>query len=194
MAVKRHKVFSFILFQRTDAPPSTHLLIFSHGVLVTKLVGGHATFPVPDKKRLHYYVPEGYAFKFSKDTLDQAFQGQYIYEDLLIGNGSVKSTDYDLSKAAKGGLKDKNLQKDYDDLDQYVNQSHATPNAIAARHANGLGLGVKCDVLSIRDRAVSSSINLSDVIKSKELAQYQDFHCFFCRAKDDNAPGRPPKK
>lgn len=202
--------WSFKVFKRTDVQ-SRHVVIFAHGTSK-----GCGSFTVPQGKTIRHYVSDGLAFRVDVNVnFPQAMKGELSAVD-TSGPGEI-TPDYKLVKAAgrhlvRTGpvvlgatpqyLPAKDQLATYDRLLNFVRDAGAIEGSQAPDELHsGLGLGVPCDIVSIRNRLFfhglgnkETTVSLRWLVNHSYLRQYTHVHCFFCRVStSEGAAGDRPR-
>jgi hypothetical protein len=135
-------------------------VIWAHGI------SSNGTFD-PGSKTIHFYVPEGWLFRFVKTPSEHGSFRRLMNNDVdpvnSYGPGSTGVPNYKLTKAAGTHITTKAARMTYDELEIFVRQ----------------GL-VHFDIISVRNRFMSPTITLQSVIQA--TPGYDVYHCYFCRA------------
>jgi hypothetical protein len=153
----------YIFSHHAAANVNAHALIWAHGIQCTS----HSPFGAGAGKTVHFYVQDGWELNYVKSDAGTGLLGtfrRYINNNVqpvdTYAPTSQATPNYKLSKAAENHVPNPGAVTSYAELDALV----------ANRNF---------DIISIRNRAISSGVTLRDVVN---LTNYGNYHCFFCRA------------
>ena len=138
-----------MLIKKTDGT-AEHLIILAQGTQ-----SGRDCI-VPDGKTIHHYIEENYHFAFGIETFELAIRGKLQPRETYATG--QRTTDYRLTLARGNPLCHHGARYPEAQLHRYVEQSDRATGALAPLDASGLGLGVSCDILSMRHRGLSHTI------------------------------------